>query len=398
MSAVWRRPKWQLPATFDPALAQAKRSDGSAGMGVGTGVLSGRLRSPRPLFWVRVAIVTFVATLGLLGCESSTDVPACNSLAVSPSLTRIMYWGRVEPEHDEPNKGVPIGDIRLPLWYADDRIFVATARLDHGVLVSGIFDVSIDPSTSRYASLHALRFPSYIWAFDYLPASGDFLITYPVSPNQPVAVRAVVVGDDLQVSETIFDSSWWPAAARAIPGGEDAIVYCLGDSGHGPGFYQTFANGVLADSLVLGASLSYSDGLSFDVVGSDIYYGSTIGDPSSPHVLLAKKDLTGGPPVVVADFPGTFAGLCASQDGAHVLVSRINAPGETPGSRILLVDSDTGSETLLDFRTVECGYYNAASPSWSPSGSQCAFIANHFSGESGEGPQELWAKRIVGFR
>jgi hypothetical protein len=256
----------------------------------------------------------------LLACDSSTDLPACETQAISSSLTRVMYWGRVSAVDDEPNKGTSYGDIRLPLWHADDKILVATARFDHGVLVNGIFDITVDTANSHYRGLSVLKFPNYIWAFEYLQDSGDFLITYPIAPNQPNVVKAHVVADELQISQTLYDSTWLPAAARALDDGSGAVVYFAGGLGRASGFYFVPLSPAGSDSLVLAETLSYSDGLGFDVAGTDLYYGSTIGDVVTPRTLVLKKSLTGGPATVVADLIGSFSGLSVNQDGTCILV------------------------------------------------------------------------------
>jgi Tol biopolymer transport system component len=66
-----------------------------------------------------------------------------------------------------------------------------------------------------------------------------------------------------------------------------------------------------------------------------------------------------------------------------------------PHSVAAIINIATGEKSSVDIGTEPCGFYRASSPSWSPDGTRFAFIANHFSGESGESPLELWARRAI---
>jgi hypothetical protein len=323
----------------------------------------------------------------LLACDSPDDTTACLRLPISPQLKPVMYWGFVSGRQWEPNQGGKIGDIYQPIWYAADKILVNTGRLDNGVFVRGIFEVSIDPGTGAFRSVQPFAFPEPIKDYDYDVTTGRFLITYFASPSSFQTVHAHVEGQTLAVSDTVLDSAWNPQCARFVDNGS-AIVFARNPSDMVWGFYYVDSGMQTQDSLVLAPSLgTLADARGWDIAGRKLCFGST--DVNAYQSTITTVDLSGDRiPRVIAELEGAFASARVNSAGTCAIVCREDL--RVPGSVVVLIDLDTGQRTKVDIQIAPCLFPVADFAGWGPGDSAFTFSAGGFSGEQDELPRQLW--------
>ncbi|HEX5132040.1 MAG TPA: hypothetical protein VFX92_06095 [Candidatus Krumholzibacteria bacterium] len=327
--------------------------------------------------------------LGFLSCDSPGDGGKVSPL--SGDLIRVMYWGNVSPVQDEANFGTPTGNVRYPQWYSPDAILVVSAKLEDPGVVRGLFDVRIDPATRAYKSVTPYSFGHVVRNFDTHPAGGEMLVTMSVDPMSLQTVRCILAAPSLAVVDTVVDGSWLPVCTRYAGPSTGIATYALTPPGDTPGFYYRAQEGE-EDSLILAVDLGLSDANGFDADEEKVVFGVT--SPSfetNLHIvtLASRKD------TVVATLPGEFVSVAISPAGDRAIVCTFELFGSAPGSRIVVVNLQTGKSAPVGVRTHEFGDVLAEFPSWDPSGNAFAFSGSGFTGEGDVYPRELWVKTKV---
>ena len=324
--------------------------------------------------------------LTLLECDKPTDTGGCDE-PISRDLTRVMYWGEVSGDHWAPNTGYEIGEIRQPVWYANDGIFVRSRRINHGVDENGIFSVAIDPQKNSFVAVHVLTFPDVIRDFDFDATTGDFALTFSRTPNDIQTVLARASGTTFVVVDTILGSSWYPLSARFAKDG--MYLYAHDPSTLVNGFYFASLSTPEEDSLLYATSLSVTDARGFDSGSGIVCFGKT--DPVDGTTTISVISVANDQgPRSVATLPGAFVSACISPSGSCAVICLEGL--EQPGSVVGLLGLATGRFARLNVRTRPCGFVTADFASWSPSGKVFAFSAGGFDSEGGVFPRQLWAK------
>ena len=338
------------------------------------------------LFALTIGIASF---LGALSCDLSTDGDGCGDL-IPTHLRRVMYWGYVTAEHWEANKGVEIGNIYYPLWYADDKLFVHTAKVDHGTSIVGLFNVAIDPTTYAFRSVKSFALAHVIRDYDYDPSTGDFAITYSRTPNDIQSALARAVGDSLVLGTAIRDAAWFPLAARFTSIGDGILIYAHDPSTMVNGFYHVSRTSPSSDSLLYAVELTVAEARGFDIAAGIMCFGETnVGSGISSTISIV--DLNGDRSVkTVATLKGAFASASVHPTGSCAIVS-LSDLGE-PGSIVGVLDFESGGFTKLSVKTRPCAFAVADFATWNPRGDAFAFSAAGFNGEGAEYPRQLWLR------
>lgn len=329
----------------------------------------------------------FLVVAFLLACDSPDDTTACLKLPVSPQLKSVLYWGYVSGQTWVPNRGVEIGNIYQPIWYAADKILVNTGRLDDGVFVRGIFEVSIDPVTHAFRSVQSFAFPSSIKDFDYDVITGQFLITSFAAPDRFQTVHAHVEGQALAVSDTVLDSRWDPQCAKFV-NSSGAVIFARSPNDLKWGFYYVQSGTQVQDSLVLATSLgTVADARGWDLAGGKLCFGNT--HATAYLSTITVIDLDGDRiPRVIAQLEGAFASVRINSAGTCAIVCWEDL--RVPGSVAVLIDLSTGQRQDVDIQIAPCLFPVADFAGWGPGDSTFSFSAGGFSGEQDELPRQLW--------
>jgi hypothetical protein len=351
-----------------------------------------RWRSSYPPVRLAVVLSSIIACVVavILACDSVNGHSDCDK-PVSSNLKKIMYWGTVSADQDEPNQGMGAGDIFQPIWYRTDRILIRSARVDKGVLVRGIFEVSIDSLSLDFKSVDTYAFPFLIRDFDYDATSQEFAIVFSRSANDIQVVRARRVGSNLAVVDTVLGQSWHPRSARYEQAGGDLIAYASNPITQVSGFYYVNTPGT-SDSVIVPILLPISDARGFDTANGKICYGVTT-DSNGFETQIWLRDFRGNQnPVLLAHFPGAFVSATLNATATCAIVST-EVTGKSPGVVVRIVDLLSGASQPVDVKTHPCGFVIADFSSWSPSETSFAFSASAFTGEGDVFPRELWARR-----
>jgi hypothetical protein len=235
--------------------------------------------------------------------------------------------------------------------------------------------------------------------FDYVDATGDFVITYLTGPSLSVVGRAQVAESALQVTDTIAGEDWHPLGARAAGSATELVVYGVNPATTVAGFYRKSPGMALQDSLVVAINLSPTDGMGFEVSGDNLYFGLTTGSYGAAKMLLLCKDMSNGSdPTVLAHLSGGFVSVGINNVGTCAVVSRyVWSDGETlPGNRVDIINLLTGEHHSVDVRTRPCGFVAADFAGWNPNGDAIVFSGSGFDGEVGATPRELWIRTATG--
>jgi len=334
--------------------------------------------------WAALAIVCF------LGCDIISD--DCDDRPFLPQLKRVMYWGYVSADHWEANQGVEIGNVYHPVWHAEDRIFVHTARVVHGEGAVGIFNVMIDPATWAFRGIRTLASPHVSRDYDYEPSTGDFALTFSFTPVDIQTIWARAAGDSLEAGATIRDASWYPLCARFVDA-DAMVLYAHNPATSINGFYFVSREESDLDSLLYSVDLSEADARGFDVTAGTLCFGET--DLSGrPKAVIRVIDITSDPnPRYVTTLDAVFVSACVHPNGTCAIISVYDP--RRPGNVVGLVDLESGAFTEINIHTRPCAFPIADYASWNPDGDAFAFSASAFNGEGALYPRQLWVRHSV---
>jgi hypothetical protein len=331
-----------------------------------------------------------LASVVALSCDSVTDNGGDCDHKVSSSLKRVMYWGTVSADQDEPNQGIGAGDIFQPIWYRNNRILIRSVRADKGVLVRGIFEVSIDSLSLDFKGVDTYAFPFLIRDFDYDATLQEFAIVFSRSADDIQVVRAQRAGSNLAVIDTLLGQSWHPRSARYDQAGGGVFAYATSPITQVSGFYYVSTPGT-SDSVVVPIVLPISDVRGFDVSNGRICYGVTTDSNGFETQIWLRDFHNNQNPQLLAHFPGVFVSATLNATATCAIVST-EVTGKSPGVVVRTVDMSSGASKLVDVKTHACGFAIADFSSWNPGETSFAFSASAFTGEGDVFPRELWLR------
>lgn len=347
--------------------------------------------------WVRrnvVGIVVVVWATALPGCDGPLGTGGDD--AISTSLVHVLHWGRVSAVQDEPNAGeYTSGDIRQPVWYRPDCLFVRTEHLDDGAYVRGISAVTVDPVTFAFRGIDTLAFPFLLRDFDYNPVTDEFVLTFSRDPSNIQTVRARGESSALVVVDTVLGEAWLPRGARFVEPDGALVVYATDPATQVAGYYQVSNPPAPADSLIVAVELPPSEARGFDVAAGVLCMGRS--DESS-NTEVSVVDLNGDRVArVVRVLAGEFRSIGLDPAGSCALVATERFD-QDPGARVAVLDLASGSFAEVDVQTRPGTFAIADFASWNPAGGAFAFSASGFTGEQAVFPRELWVRRSVACR
>jgi hypothetical protein len=296
---------------------------------------------------------------------------------------------------DKPNQGVDLtGDIRQPIWYRTDGIFVRTEHLESGRYVRGVSDVSLD-AEGRYDGVLTFEFPHLIRDFDYSPTEHEFVVTFSRSANHVETVRASPVGLALAVVDTVLGTAWLPRAARYLGSTGNVLCYATSPDSLISGFYVSGAS-VAPDSLVVRVDLSIGEARGCDVGEALICLGETVAGPTRTEVSVIdlRGDLARR---TISTLEGSFVSVALNEaDRCAIVATEVFYPD--PGAKMHLVNLADGSAVSVDVRTQRCACVLADFASWAPDGTAFAFSSGGFTGEGDVSARQLWVRTRINNR
>jgi hypothetical protein len=353
---------------------------------------------------VLLSLVLLVGSCGLLDDDDGEFPPPFD---INPKLERFFYWGYVGIGQWEPNRGLPIGDVRNPIWTEPDRIMAVTATRVGGGSIQGIFELFLAPDSLDFQRYVGYEFPFYVWSLGYDTNRRKPMIIYVDETSRLVAADVSLTAGEVVIDTELVEPEWVPQELCCWHGRPGVVFYGRNPTSGVAGFYwrHETEDGERTDELLYQVTidLGSAQGLSISADGGFLLFGAVRGQYNNAQSSIYRLTLAEGSsePVVIAQRKGALVSLRSHPVDPAVLLVNYRFLGDSSGppqDHVELLDVESLASVDLNMRTSPSPYVNVGNglPDWSPNGRDIVFSAWETDGLGTQtSPKELWLYKAV---
>lgn len=335
------------------------------------------------------------------------DSYPCKEISISTKLTRVLYWGEVDPENWKPNQGIPISSIRYPVWISQNKLLVSTGTLTSGQIIEGIFEIEIDPANFQFVKYTPYEFSNSIWTIRYDRNQSRPMIIYIDELSQSHAAYVSFSDNQTFIDDEIIGKDWDPQALLCWPGKSGIVFYGKNPDDGVRGFYWHYqdSTGTEQDSLLYRLSINRwtARGSSISNDGKYLFFGIVEGPLFSMKTLVFKLDISqpNQNPTVILERKGEFIFVSPNPIDSDQLLINYHfrgSGGNPPRGHIELINLKNSEAIDLNVRTTKysCLYITSHTISWSADGLNFAFSSYEINNYGLiASPLELWVYHDV---